>query len=79
MANKTNPGGVDLLAGFQAGKGGGRVGGEVEGGGRVRGTSGLADAALVIAQDGQSLAGQVIRKNEKGLMVIEGLVAIVRA
>jgi len=79
MADDADASWIDVLARFKKGDGGFGVGSKIERGGIVERTGGFGDAALVVAKNGNSLSSEVIGEDEKGLVIGEGVVAILRA
>src|SRR5205823_13111634 len=51
---------------------------EIFGGGLIKMAGGLADAALVVAKNGDAFAREIVGKHEKGAMAGDGFVAVLR-
>ena len=79
VAEEAGAVGVDFGAGAEVGEASFGVGGELGGGGGGDGAGGVAYAAVVIAEDGDAVAGEVVGENEEGFVAEDGLVAVVRA
>src|SRR5207302_8632454 len=78
MADEADFFGVDFFPRLQIGEGNGRVAGEVLRGSLIELAGGLANAALVVAKNGDALACEVVGQNQKGAMAGNVFVAIVR-